>query len=43
MERVQRRVMTKSRSLENAVFEERLNLFMFLLKKGWPSRDITVF
>ena len=43
MERVQRRVITKSRSLENTVFEERLNLLVFLLKKGWLSRDITGF
>lgn len=43
MERVQRRVMTKRRSLENTVLEERLNLLVFLLKKGWLSRDITGF
>jgi len=35
--------MTKSRSPENAVFEERLNLLVFLLKEGWLSRDITGF
>lgn len=43
MERVQRRVMTKSRSPENAVFEGRLNLLVFLLKNGWLSRGVTGF
>lgn len=33
MERVQTRVMTKSTSLENTVLEERLDLFVFFLKK----------
>lgn len=43
MERVQRRVMTKSMSLENTVLEEILDLFVFLLKKEWLIRDITGF
>lgn len=43
MERVQRGVLTKSMSVENKVFKERLDLVDFFLKKEWLMRGITGF